>query len=153
MIAQYIAAGILDLIALTVLAVAVACWIQRARERRAQRRYVAWRSAQRRQVTTPAPAPKPVIHRDADEAYGAELARAGQAAVSADLRTTGEQMAVDHDELNAISAALDVFGHNVEEAINRFLHDDPRERLRVARWSTDTCEDTTPFTLSPVGGS
>jgi hypothetical protein len=73
--------------------------------------------------------------------------------VSADLRTTGEQMAVDHDELNAISAALDVFDHNVEQAITQFLRNDPRERLRVARWSTDTCEDTSPFTLSPVGGS
>lgn len=139
-------AGIIPIIiGLGLCAAAIAMWLQRRRDRRLAREYRARLRAQRK---LPKPAPiqtaEPVEHREADEAYGAELHAAGQALPSADLRTTGEQMVADHAELAGISDAMDTCAERIMHELRLFLRDDT-EFARVARWGGSILEDTGTF--------
>jgi hypothetical protein len=142
MIAQYLAAGILDLIGTVVLIAAVAAWVQRRRERRQQRAYRAWRRSlptiptyPTRRSTAALPA-APIVHEGATEAYADELAATCDDLPSIDLRTTGQQMAVDHAELDVIGEALDQMGEAVVHSLRIFLRDQPDVFLAImARWS------------------
>lgn len=65
---------------------------------------------------------QPAEHEGATEQYADELHQAGQTLPSADLRTGGEQMQADHDELaDAIAPAVDAFHANVDAALARFM--------------------------------
>jgi hypothetical protein len=93
MIAQYIAAGILDLLGLLVVAAAVAAWALRIRERRQLRAYRTWRRAQARRRATAASAP--MEHQGATEDWS-PLADVEQQETAPELllvQTTAEKAA------------------------------------------------------------
>jgi hypothetical protein len=67
----------------------------------------------------------------ADEPYAEELRAANEMLPSPDLRTIAEQMVADHEELGAITVALEEFGRNVTDAISGFLIRQPKTLLQV----------------------
>jgi hypothetical protein len=67
----------------------------------------------------------------ADEEFTEELRAMRLAPVDENLRTAAEQMLADHEELGAITVALEEFGRNVTDAISGFLIRQPQTLLRL----------------------
>jgi hypothetical protein len=61
------------------------------------------------------------------------------------LLTTAEQMALDHQALDGIGAAIDKFDEHMSHALRMFLRATPGAYLEVVRWGSSTLAATDTF--------
>jgi hypothetical protein len=62
-----------------------------------------------------------------------------------ELLTTAEQMALDHQALDGIGAAIDQFDEHMSHALRMFLRATPGAYLEVVRWGSNTLAATDTF--------